>query len=137
MEDKGAAYILKSCTVPEDYSAEEKKKAAQACSVLVRGSPDKPLAAVLKSKKDREECRMGCILGMRRFTHSARQTQLTNLAYVGQSMDEDVAEFEPLSAKLDTANKSMDEGLLITLILESFCSKTGSNYGAAIAAWHT
>ncbi len=82
---------------------------------------------------------MGCSLFERyasdtTFNKATVQTSLARLKYSGQKMDEYVAEFEGLSAKLEAMGASMDEGMLITMFFESFGYRKDSPYGPAIAA---
>ena len=66
------------------------------------------------------------------ISEAAFQARMSSIAYNGHKMEECIAEFEILSAQLDTIQEFMDQGMLIKLFFESFESKKEIDYGSAI-----
>ncbi len=60
------------------------------------------------------------------FNKATVQTSLARLKYSGQKMDEYVAEFEGLSAKLESMGASMDEGIQDSIIFKVLAVRTAS-----------
>ena len=96
------------------------EEANKACSVILRGLGDVPMAAVIRYVDDPKK--MWDVLaerfaGTSTFNKASVQTALAKLRYTGEPMEKYVAQYENLAAKLDAMQAAMDESLLITSIL--------------------
>lgn len=64
------------------------------------------------------------------FSKESMETELTRTRYAGQAMDVYFAKWEQLSSQVDVVNASVHEGLLITMLFESFGNHSKSEYGS-------
>ena len=135
--EKGALNAIKTDAVSTDA---ERDAAAKACSIILRGLGDVPMAVVIKyidSPKSMWEALAERYAGISTFNKASMQTALAKLRYTGCSMEEYVAKFEHLAAKLNAMGAPMDESMLITLFFQSFTTDAGAKYSAVIAALQT
>jgi len=137
LEEKNAKAALTRLAMLTD---EDKTEGSVACSVILRGLGDIPLAAVIKHRSDAKKMWDALIeryAGTNTFNKANVQTAIAKLRYTGQRMDQFVAEYEHLAAKLDAMDASMDESMLITLFFQAFTGNAGNKYAAVIAALQT
>jgi len=129
------------------YQDDDEKRDV-ACSIILRSLGPVPFASIMKHQENPRM--MWSLLHSRyasstTFSKASVQTKLARTKYAGQAMDVYVPKWEQLSSQLDVMNASIDEGLLITMFLESFGNRSKSDYGSTISAllskdtleWHT
>jgi len=136
MERGAHAALVRQVHITQD----EKEEANMACSVILRGLGDVPMAAVIRHADN--PAAMWTALserfaGTSTFNKASVQTALAGLRYGGKAMEQYVAEYEHLNAKLESMGSPMDESMLITLFFQSFATQAGSQYAAVIAALQT
>jgi len=112
---------------------DEDEKRDTACAIILRSLGPVPFACIMRHQENPRM--MWNVLHSRyasgtTFSKASVQTELARTKYTGQSMDVYVAKWEQLASKLDLMNASLDEGLLITMFLESFGNRSKSEYGA-------
>lgn len=138
MEEKECVRALSFAALPT--SDEDRKMAAKACSIILRGLSDVPFSVVRRHLKD--PTAMWTALHERyasdsTFTKASVQTKLARMRYDEEAMDLYVHEFEMMAAQLESMNAALDEGMLVTMFLESFGLRSASEYGSTIAALQT